>query len=203
MTTPINRNYIDSHWLVFAVQGALALLFGWLMLFNPSSNTSGMVTLVAVFLLAMGIVELFNALHREHNKSGWAVTLIIAAIDLAIALSLIFTIQENAAWHLTLIAMYTLVRGIIEILIGLKVPDDSTDRFIWIICGICGAIMGVVIFNSGLLREADFVRFFGAYMLILGTSSLIYGIHNRAQKLEAKITRAKSSKKRTSSKKKK
>ena len=151
----------------------------------------------------MGIVELFNALHREHNKSGWAVTLIIAAIDLAIALSLIFTIQENAAWHLTLIAMYTLVRGIIEILIGLKVPDDSTDRFIWIICGICGAIMGVVIFNSGLLREADFVRFFGAYMLILGTSSLIYGIHNRAQKLEAKITRAKSSKKRTSSKKKK
>lgn len=203
MTTPINRNYIDSHWLVFAVQGALALLFGWLMLFNPSSNTSGMVTLVAVFLLAMGIVELFNALHREHNKSGWAVTLIIAAIDLAIALSLIFTIQENAAWHLTLIAMYTLVRGIIEILIGLKVPDDSTDRFIWIICGICGAIMGVVIFNSGLLREADFVRFFGAYMLILGTSSLIYGIHNRAQKLEAKIARAKSSKKRTSSKKKK
>lgn len=203
MTTPINRNYIDSHWLVFAVQGALALLFGWLMLFNPSSNTGSMVTLVAVFLLAMGIVELFNALHREHNRSGWAVTLIIAAIDLAIALSLIFTIQENAAWHLTLIAVYTLVRGIIEILIGLKVPDDSTDRFIWIICGICGAIMGVVIFNSGLLREADFVRFFGAYMLILGTSSLIYGIHNRAQKLEAKIARAKTAKKHISSKKKK
>ena len=62
--------------------------------------------------------------------------------------------------------------------------------------------MGIVIFNSGHLKEADFVRFFGSYMLILGTSSLIYGVHNRAQKLEAKIARAKASKKSASKKKK-
>ncbi len=195
MTTPINRNYIDSHWLVFAVQGVLAIVFGWFMLFNPSSNTNYMVTLVATFLFIMGIVELSNALHREHKKNKWAVTLIISIVDLAVASSLLFTLKESPAWHLSLIAVYTLVRGIIELLIGLKVPDDSTDRFIWAVCGICGAIMGIVIFNSGHLKEADFVRFFGSYMLILGTSSLIYGVHNRAQKLEAKIARAKASKK--------
>ncbi len=203
MTTPTNRKFIDSHWLVFAVQGALALIFGWLMLFNPSSNIGYMITLVAIFLAAMGVVELFNALHREHKKNSWAVTLIIAIVDLPVAASLYFTINENAAWHLTLIAVYTLVRGIIELLIGLKVPDDSTDRFIWSVCGICGAIMGIVIFNSGRLPEANFVRFFGAYMLILGVSSLIYGVHNRAQKLEAKLARTKITKKRSSSKKKK
>ncbi len=203
MTKPSNRNYIDSHWLVFAVQGALALIFGWLMLFNPSSKISYMVTLVAIFLAIMGVVELFNALHREHKKSNWAVTLIIAIVDLVVAAALYFTLKENAAWHLTLVAVYTLVRGIIELLIGLKVPDDATDRFIWSVCGICGAIMGIVIFNSGHLPEANFVRFFGAYMLILGTSSLIYGIHNRAQKLEAKAARAKAAKSRAVSKKKK
>ncbi len=202
MTTPINRNFIDSHWLVFAVQGVLAIIFGWLMLFNPSSNVNNMVTLVAVFLLVMGIVELFNALHREHKKNNWGVTLIIAIVDLVVSLALLFSLKENAAWHLTLVAVYTLVRGIIELLIGLKVPDDSTDRFIWSVCGICGAIMGIVIFNSGHLAEADFVRFFGAYMLILGTSSLIYGVHNRAQKIEAKLTRTKASKKSVSKKKK-
>ena len=137
MTTPINRNYIDSHWLVFAVQGVLAIVFGWFMLFNPSSNTNYMVTLVATFLFIMGIVELFNALHREHKKNKWAVTLIISIVDLAVASSLLFTLKESPAWHLSLIAVYTLVRGIIELLIGLKVPDDSTDRFIWAHYGYC------------------------------------------------------------------
>lgn len=201
MTKYTNRKYIDSHWLVFAVQGALALIFGWLMLFNPSADIGSMITIVAIFLLAMGIVELFNALHREHNNNGWGVTMVIAFVDLAVALSLLFTLQENAAWHLSLIATYTFIRGITELAIGLKVPDDSTDRFIWTICGICGVIMGIVIFNSGHLNITDFVRFFGAYMLILGISSLIYGVHNRSQKIEDRLTHAAA--KKSSAKKKK
>lgn len=192
----INRKYIDSHWLVFAIEGVLALIFGWLMLFNPSSDVTSMVTLVSIFLFIMGIVELVNSLHREHRKSGWAITVVAAAINLVVALSLIFTLEQNAAWHLTVIAAYTFLRGFTELLMGFRIPDDLTDRFIWIVCGICGIIMGIVIFNSGHLPTADFVRFFGAYMLILGTSYLIYGVHNRAQKAELKLARSVAAKKR-------
>jgi len=42
-----------------------------------------------------------------------------------------------------LIAGYTIVRGVLEIMIGLKSVDDKTDKFIWILLGICGAIMGL------------------------------------------------------------
>ena len=45
-------------------------------------------------------------------------------------------------------------------------------------------MMGLVVFNSGNMGLTDFVRFFGAYMMVLGVGSLIYGVHNRDQKLE-------------------
>ena len=75
-------------------------------------------------------------------------------------------------------------------MIGFRTTVDPTDRFIWVLCGICGMIFGFVIFNSGHLPNIDFLRFFGAYMLILGISSLDYGVHNRVQKLEDREARS-------------
>lgn len=99
-------------------------------------------------------------------------------------------INEGMTWHLVLIAAYTLLRGIFELVIGFRTTVDPTDRFIWCLCGLCGLLFGIVIFNSGHLANVDFVRFFGAYMMILGVSSLIYSIHNREQQREDRIARS-------------
>ena len=57
--------------------------------------------------------------------------------------------------------------------------------------------MGAVILNAGGLEIMMFIRFFGAYMLIVGATSLIYGAHNRAQKLEDKVARSEARRKTT------
>ena len=49
--------------------------------------------------------------------------------------------------------------------------------------------MGVVILNAGNFEITTFIRFFGAYMLIVGATSLIYGVHNRSQEKEDEIAR--------------
>ena len=173
----IKRKYIDSHWLIFVIQGALALGFGWVMLFSAvEASISYLVSIVGVFLLALGILELFNILQ--------SVSLIVALVDTIVAMVLLMTINNDAVWHLVIIAAYTFVRGVFEILVGLRSPDDITDRFIWVLVGACGVVMGLVVFNSGNMGLTDFVRFFGAYMMVLGVGSLIYGVHNRDQKLE-------------------
>lgn len=190
----INRKYIDSHWLIFCVKGIIAILFGWLALFNSGNSLPNVLSFVAVFLLCLSIVEFTNALHRAVKNNGWFVSVFVAMIDAIVALILLFTLEQNSAWHLIIIASYTLIRGISEIVIGFKTTVDPTDRFIWITCGVCGAIMGAVIFNSGALSSTFFVRFFGAYLLVLGISSLIYGAHNRNQKIEDHVARVEAAK---------
>ena len=201
----IRRKYIDGHWLVFLVQGALAVIYGWLALFTGSSETGWLVSVTSVFLLALGVVELFSALNKKRKQQGWLVSLGVAAIDVGVGVALLLTIPQNVVWHLTIIAGYTIFRGIFEIVMGFRATVDPTDRFIWILCGVVAVIMGFAILNSGHLEVINFIRFFGAYMLVFGTASMIYGVHNRSQKIEdhdARIEAARNRKKTTKSLKK-
>ena len=62
--------------------------------------------------------------------------------------------------------------------------DDLTDRFIWVLTGISGCIIGIVVVNAGHLGNLPFIKYFGSYMMIFGISNLIYAIHNKEQKHE-------------------
>ena len=185
--------YIDSHWGIFALQGIVALLFGWFALFTNSSDIQTLVIIVGSVLLSLGIIELLNLLARTRTKKTWGVSLTMAILEVSAGLALLFTYEQNVAWHLIVIAAYTILRGIFEIILGLKAIDDLTDKFIWVLTGVCACIMGVVILNTGHLGNTPFIKYFGSYMTVFGVVNLIYSVHNheqgkdyRSEKLAAK-----------------
>lgn len=173
--------YIDSHWGIFALQGIVALLFGWFALFTSSSDIQTLVIVVGSVLLSLGIIELLNLLARTRTKNTWGVSLVMAILEISAGLALLFTYEQNVAWHLVVIAAYTILRGIFEIILGLKAIDDLTDKFIWILAGVCACIMGVVILNTGHLGTIPFIKYFGSYMMVFGVVNLIYSVHNNEQ----------------------
>ena len=173
--------YIDSHWGIFALQGVVALLFGWFALFTNSSDIQTLVIVVGSVLLSLGIIELLNLLARTRTKNTWGVSLVMAILEISAGLALLFTYEQNVAWHLIVIAAYTILRGIFEIILGLKAIDDLTDKFIWILAGVCACIMGVVILNTGHLGTIPFIKYFGSYMMVFGVVNLIYSVHNNEQ----------------------
>ena len=191
MTTKLK--YIDSHWGIFALQGIVALLFGWFALFTNSSDIQTLVIIVGSVLLSLGIIELLNLLARARTKNTWGVSLVMAILEISAGLALLFTYEQNVAWHLIVIAAYTILRGIFEIILGLKAIDDLTDKFIWILAGVCACIMGVVILHTGHLGPIPFIPYFGSYLMVFGVVNLIYSVHNneqgkdyRSEKLAAK-----------------
>lgn len=201
----IKRKYVDSHWLIFAFEGVVALLFGWFALFTNLRETDALVSIVGSTLLGLGIIELFNLLRRTHLNETWGFTLVSALVEIGVAFALLFTADQELVWHLALIAGYTVVRGVFDILVGLKAVDDITDKFIWVVTGICGAVMGFVILNSGNETVSEnaltFIKFFGAYMTLYGLANLIYGVHNHDQGNELKAAYSEGAKKRSAAKK--
>lgn len=199
----INRRYIDKHWLVFLVRGTIAAVFGCFALFRGSSNIDDTVAVISVFLLLIGIIDSVGALYSSTKKHGWVNSIIDAVVDVAAAMMLLFFARNNLTSCLMVIAVYTMVSGLIDIFHGFLSTVDPTDRFIRILAGICGCVIGAVILNAGNFEITTFIRFFGAYMLIVGITSLIYGVHNRQQKIEDKIARIQSARlKKTIAKKK-
>lgn len=150
----------------------------------------------------MGIIDTAGALYNSTKKHGWINSIIDALIDVVASLGLLFFAKNDLTLSVIIISVYTVVSGIIDIFHGFLSTVDPTDRFIRILAGICGCIIGAVILNAGDFEITTFIRFFGAYMLIVGITSLIYGVHNRSQNIEDKIARKQSHKSVRSKKKK-
>lgn len=196
----INRRFIDKHWLVFLFRGALAVAFGCFVLFGGLANVENSVSIISVFLLFMGIVDAVGALYSSTKKHGWVNSVIDALVDVAAAMMLLFFAKNNLTQSVVIISIYTIVSGVIDVFHGFLSTVDPTDRFIRVLAGACGCVIGAVILNAGGFEITTFMRFFGAYLLIVGVTSLIYGVHNRAQNIEDKIARSQSAKKKVTKK---
>lgn len=190
----INRRYIDKHWLVFILRGLLAAAFGFMALFGVMESFEMVISVVAVFLLLMGIIDSVSALYASIKKHGWINSVIDALIDIAAALALLFFAKNDLVASLVIIAVYTIVSGLIDIFHGFLSTVDPTDRFIRVLTGVLGCVMGAVIINAGEFEIMTFIRFFGAYMLIVGVTSMIYGVHNRSQEIEDSVARSQAAK---------
>ena len=191
----INRKYIDKHWLVFILRGALAGAFGFIALFSGMANIESIVAVISVFLLLMGIIDSVGALYNSTKKHGWINSVIDAGIDVVAAVVLLFFARNDLVTSVIILSIYTILSGVIDVFHGFISTVDPTDRFIRVLVGACGCIIGAVILNAGSFEITTFIRFFGAYMLIVGVTSLIYGVHNRAQNIEDKIARKQARKK--------
>ena len=186
----INRRFIDKHWFVFVLRGGIAAVFGFILLFGGMHDFELVVSTMSVFLLVMGIIDSLSALYGSTKKRGWFNSVIDALVDVAAALALLFGARSDLVLSLSVIALYVFVSGLIDVFHGFLSTVDPTDRFIRVLAGVMGCVMGLVIINSGSFEVMTFIRFFGAYMLIVGVTSMIYGVHNRAQKVEDSVARS-------------
>ena len=192
----INRKYIDKHWLVFIVRSLLAGMFGALLLFGGMEQVDNIIIEISVFLLMMGIIDSVSALYNSTKKRGWINSVIDAGVDVVAAVALLFFAKSDLTISVLILSIYTIVSGVIDLFHGFVSTVDPTDRFIRILVGVCGCLIGVAVLNAGRFEITTFARFFGAYMLIVGVTSAIYGVHNRAQNIEDKIARKQARKKR-------
>ncbi len=175
------KQYVDSHWLIFAIQGLVALVFGWLIMFTNLAGTHTLVAAVGTVLLALGIIEIINVLNRRRKHFAWGLALTIAIVEIGVGLSLLLTKELSVAVHLSIIAGYTTVRGLFEVMIAVRSLSDLVTKILWIVTGAFGMVLGFVIFNSGNIDLANttFIKLFGTYMMVFGLTNIIFGLHRK------------------------
>ncbi len=175
------RKYIESHWLIFGIQGIITLLSGWYILFTPSTDTRFIITVIGSVLLALSLVELFNILHRHRRQHSWFVPLGVAILEAAVGITLLITNNLSYELHIAILAGYTLLRSFSSIVVGFMDFKNLTDRFFWVVSGMVGAVIGFVILADPGISDTMFTKFFGTYLMILGLTHIFYAAHSRDQ----------------------
>ncbi len=190
------RKYIESHWGVFVLKGIVSLFAGFYMMFTHRQDVNFLIQVVGWTMLALAIIEVINVAHRSSRQRNWGFPLGLGIVEMAISVALLYTVNPNATLaellplRLSMLAAYVLAASIITVVMGFQSFDNLTDRFMWVVNGMLGCVLGFVIFNAGNISDVAHIMLFGTYLLINGLTDLFFGIHSKDEMKELHAERS-------------
>ncbi len=185
------KKYIESHWMIFVAKGIVALFAGFYLTFSNLSPSTLSAT-IGFTLVALGVIELLNAMLRVKRNYNWSIAIFVTFIELGVGLAMILTSRLPREVPLTILSAYTAFYGAFSIFSGFRDFSNLTNKFIFVFIGILGCIIGFSILGANLaLSDTNFVKLFGTYLMLRGFGLTVYGVHSRDEKLIEKEARAK------------
>lgn len=190
------KKFIESHWLTFAMKGAISVIAGMCLMFANGWDTEILIHMVGWTMIGLGIIELLNMAHRSHNQANWGFPLFLGLLEIAIAaILLIMTIpglglEQQIPFRIAVLSGYVLFASVVTIFIGFSSFSNMTDRFMWVVNGMLGSVLAFVLFAGSGLTITMHIELFGTYLLINGLTDLFFGVHSHDEKLQQKAERA-------------
>ena len=190
------KKFIESHWLTFATKGAISVVAGLCLMLATGGDTETLIQIVGWTMVGLGVIELINMAHRSHKQANWGFPLFLGLLEIAIAASLLVTAipgvgASELIWlRIIILSGYVLFASVVTIMLGFTSFSNMTDRFMWIVNGMLGAVLAFVLFAGSGLSITMHIELFGTYLLINGITDLFFGVHSHDEALELKAERA-------------
>ena len=202
------RKFIESHWLTFAIKGIISLVAGLCMMLTAKNEVGYLTQIVGWTMIGLSIIELSNCVHRKRRGHNIGFALFLGLLEMWIAIALLVAnipgiAQSNLiGLRIAMLSGYVLFASIVTIVMGFKGFDNMTDRFMWIVNGMLGCVLALVMFADNGLSATTHIKLFGTYLMINGLTDLFFGIHSKdemaelhAERVAARAKSAKTSKK--------
>ncbi len=191
------KKFIESHWLTFALKGAISIVAGLCLMFAPTGDNSiSLLTQIAGWtMFGLAFIEVANVIYRQSRSHNWGFPLALGIIELSIAIGLLWTFnpgmptKELVGVRIIMLAGYVLFASVVTIVMGFMSFSNMTDRFMWIVNGMLGAIVSFVMFGGTELGQGAHIQLFGTYLMVNGITDLFFGVHSRDEILTAKAAR--------------
>lgn len=201
------RKFIESHWMTFAIKGIISLIAGLCIMLTGRDSVSGLTWIVGMTMVGLAIIELTNCVHRKRRNHNIGFALLLGLLEMWIAIALLVAnipgIAESdlIVLRVSLLSGYVLFASVVTIVMGFKGFDNMTDRFMWIVNGMLGCVLALVMFNG--TSMLTHLKLFGTYLMINGLTDLFFGIHSKDEMAELHAERVAARAKTTKTTKKK
>lgn len=161
-------------------------------MFAPKNDLSMMTQIVGWTMFGLAFIEIANVLYRTRRSHNWGFPLLLGAIELFIAVALLYTIDPNAktadelTWlRITYLSAYVVFASIVTIAMGFASFDNITDRFMWVVNGMIGCILAFMMFGGTTLGAEAHIVIFGSYLMVNGLTDLFFGVHSKEELLSS------------------
>lgn len=145
-----NMEYIESRfyetlsrgWKILLLRGIAAIAFGILTWMRPGISLAALVLLFGAYALVDGVLACWTALTERRDQEYWWLLLLAGLLGIAVGLVTFFTPDITALALLFYIAVWAIVRGVLEIAAGIRLRKVIHGEWWLILAGLASVLFG-------------------------------------------------------------
>lgn len=167
-------------WWLVLITGIVSTLFGLVALFWPKLTLATLVYMYAMFVVVIGAFSLFEALASIKKDPLWWLMTLFAVFNIIIGVFLLRNPLVAATIFVVLLAIFIFVQSIIDLVIA-SYAGKGDNRWIWVMTGVFGIVMGFVMLFYPLAASVAFVWVLGVYTLVHGIVAIAFAVQTKGE----------------------
>lgn len=165
---------LTKNWWILLVRGILAVLFGLLAFVLPGITLVALMLLFGVYVFADGLTALWvGATCRR-----WLLVL-LGLVGIGVGVYTFIAPQNTALALLYLIAVWAMVRGILEVIVAMQLRREGVGEWTLILGGIVSVVLGLALFASPQAGALAMIWLIGTCALVFGALTMVLAFRVR------------------------
>jgi uncharacterized membrane protein HdeD (DUF308 family) len=183
------KDTLKRVWWAFAIQGALAIVFGLVCLFYSGATLRALLYVFGVFALLNGILAIVAAVRAGEANARWG--WLAAAGVVGVAAGVVCFLWPNlvALGFVYFVAVWAILLGVAEIAFALQWPDTLAHPWLAALAGVLSVIFGLLLAIWPHSGETGLMWLIGIYAILYGATMLYYAYRLQALWHEVRTTR--------------
>jgi uncharacterized membrane protein HdeD (DUF308 family) len=173
------RNLAENWWAL-VIRGVAGVLFGIAALIWPPGAVAALVLLFGAYALVDGVFNLIAAIRAPKEGKRWGWLALSGAIGVATGLITFFFPGITALALVLLVAAWSLVTGIAEIIAAIQLRRLIRHEWLLGLSGLLSVAFGVLLFLRPATGALALAIWIGAYALLFGALLIALGIRLRS-----------------------
>ncbi len=171
---------LSDSWWVFALRGALALLFGVGALSYPGLTVLVLIIFFGIYALIDGVMALVMGI----GEKKWSGYMLLGLISVAAGVVAIARPGATALALLFVIGIWALVKGVTEIVAAIQIRKEVEGEWALALSGVFSVLFGLFILVRPGAGALALVWLIAIYAFALGILQLMVGFKLRRVKKE-------------------
>ncbi len=162
-------------WWTFIVRGVVAILFGVLAFAAPGFGLGLLVGLFAAWALIDGVGNLLTGIRTRGQDRSWWLEILEGVVGVAAGVIALLLPSFAAEILILLIAAWSIVTGIIEIVLAVRLRTAIAGEVWMALAGVASILFGVLIFLFPGVGALSIVWLIGSFAIAFGVFLVMLG----------------------------
>lgn len=173
---------LAGNWWVLALRGALGILFGIGAFVWPGATLAALILVFGAYVFVDGVFAVVAGIGMRRQLSLWWLVVLEGVAGIGLGLLTFRSPDTTALVLLTLIAAWSIVTGIFEIVTALRIRALIENEWLMILSGVVSIIFGALLIAQPGAGAIAIVWLLGAYALLFGILTLMFALRLRGMR---------------------